>query len=130
MRVAGRWPALVARGDPDAYVRRVVYNQHISWWRRDLPPTARLADQQATMPDPGDAVVAVVAVQQALARLIPRQRAVLILRYFEDLTEARTAEILGVSVGTVKVRPATDWPGCAFWRPSCRPSRRWRNEQR
>jgi RNA polymerase sigma factor (sigma-70 family) len=47
-------------------------------------------------------VVVALAVRQALAQLGPRQRAVLILRYFEDLTEARTAEILGVSVGTVK----------------------------
>jgi RNA polymerase sigma factor (sigma-70 family) len=46
--------------------------------------------------------VAAVAVRQALVRLGPRQRAVLILRYFEDLTETRTAEILGISVGTVK----------------------------
>ena len=102
LRVAGRWSALVARGDPDAYVRRVMYNQHISWWRRREPPTARQEVPQGATPDPGDAVVAAVAVRQALARLGPRQRAVLILRYFEDLTEARTAEILGISVGTVK----------------------------
>lgn len=102
LRVAGRWPALVARGDPDAYVRRVIYNQHISWWRRREPPTARHEVPQEATSDPGDAVVAAVAVRQALARLGPRQRAVLILRYFEDLTEARTAEILGISVGTVK----------------------------
>jgi RNA polymerase sigma-70 factor (sigma-E family) len=102
LRVAGRWPALVARGDPDAYVRRVMYNQHISWWRRREAPTARQEVPKGSTPDPGDAVVAAVAVRQALARLGPRQRAVLVLRYFEDLTEARTAEILGISVGTVK----------------------------
>ncbi len=102
LRVAGRWPALVARGDPYAYVRRVMYNQHVSWWRRREPTAARQAAPQPAAPDPGDAVVAAVAVRQALARLGPRQRAVLILRYFEDLTEARTAEILGISVGTVK----------------------------
>lgn len=103
LRVAGRWPALAARGDPDAYVRRVMYHQHISWWRRREPPTARHeATREQATPDPGDAVVAAVAVRHALARLAPRQRAVLILRYFEDLTETRTAEILGISVGTVK----------------------------
>ncbi len=102
LRVAGRWPALVARGDPDAYVRRVMYNQRISWWRRGEPPTTRHEVPQEVTPDPGDGIVAAVAVRQALARLGPRQRAVLILRYFEDLTEARTAEILGISVGTVK----------------------------
>lgn len=102
LQVAGRWPALVARGDPDAYVRRVMYHQHISWWRRREPPTARRAAPPEAAPDPGDSVVAAVAVRRALARLGPRQRAVLILRYFEDLSETRTAEILGISVGTVK----------------------------
>lgn len=53
-------------------------------------------------PDPGDAVAVATAVRRALARLAPRQRAVLVLRYFEDLSEAQTAEVLGVSVGTVK----------------------------
>ena len=102
LRVAGRWPALVARGDPDAYVRRVMYHQHVSWWRRREPLTSRHEVPHRATPDPGDAVVAAVAVRQALVRLGPRQRAVLILRYFEDLSEARTAEILGISVGTVK----------------------------
>ena len=102
LRVAGRWPALVARGDPDAYVRRGMYNQHVSWWRRREPTAARHEVPHDAAPDPGDSVVAAVAVRQALARLGARQRAVLILRYFEDLTEARTAEILGISVGTVK----------------------------
>lgn len=102
LRVAGRWPALVARGDPDAYVRRVMYHQHVSWWRRREPPASRHEVPHQATPDPGDAVVAAVAVRQALVRLGPRQRAVLILRYFEDLTETRTAEILGISVGTVK----------------------------
>jgi RNA polymerase sigma-70 factor (sigma-E family) len=103
LRVAGRWPALVARGDPDAYVRRVMYNQHVSWWRRREPPTARYdVPREGAAPDHGDSVAAAVAVRRALARLAPRQRAVLILRYFEDLSEARTAEILGISVGTVK----------------------------
>src|SRR6185369_16068447 len=102
LRVADRWPALAARGDPDAYVRRVMYHQHISWWRRREPPTVRHEVPPGATPDPGDGVVAAAVVRQALARLGPRQRAVLILRYFEDLTETSTAEILGISVGTVK----------------------------
>jgi RNA polymerase sigma factor (sigma-70 family) len=47
-------------------------------------------------------VVTAVALQRALAQLAPRQRAVVVLRYFEDLTEAQTAQLLGISVGTVK----------------------------
>ena len=103
LRVAGRWGRIVAGGDPDAYVRRVMYHQHISWWRRNRHAQS-IADDPArrTAPDPSDAVVATIAVRRALARLAPRQRAVLILRYFEDLTEAQTAQVLGISVGTVK----------------------------
>ena len=115
LRVAGRWPALVTRGDPDDYVRRVMYNQHVSWWRRRESPVVRGGEQPAagTVPDPGDAVVAALAVRQALARLGSRQRAVLVLRYFEDLSESRTAEITGdlgrhrEESGPRRARPAT-----------------------
>jgi RNA polymerase sigma-70 factor (sigma-E family) len=103
LRVVGRWSRLVAAGDPDPYLRRVLYHLHISWWRRREPPVAhRDAAEEATTPDPGDAIAVSVPVRRALALLAPRQRAVLVLRYFEDLTEAQTAEILGISVGTVK----------------------------
>jgi RNA polymerase sigma factor (sigma-70 family) len=52
--------------------------------------------------DPTDASSTRIVFDAALARLTPRQRAVLVLRFFEDHSEVRTAEILGVSVGTVK----------------------------
>ena len=103
LRVVGRWRQVVAAGDPDAYVRRVLYHQHISWWRRGRAGKEVSGEPTApAVPDHGDAVVATVAVRGALARLGPRQRAVLVLRYFEDRTESQTAEILGISVGTVK----------------------------
>jgi RNA polymerase sigma-70 factor (sigma-E family) len=106
LRVADRWPKLAVRGDPDAYVRRVLYHQHISWWRRRRAAPARGEDAAArddrAAPDPGDAVVVGIAVRRALAQLAPGQRAVLVLRYFEDLSEAQTAQVLGISVGTVK----------------------------
>ena len=103
LRVVGHWRRVAKAGDPDAYVRRVLYHQHISWWRRrrhheEYPGHV----PHRPTPDPSDEVVATVAVRKALARLAPRQRAVLVLRYFEDLSESQTAEILGVSVGTVK----------------------------
>jgi RNA polymerase sigma-70 factor (sigma-E family) len=103
LRVAGQWGRVVAAGDPDAYVRRALYHQHISWWRRhrrtvEAPGPA----PDAPAPDPSDAVVTAVALQRALAQLAPRQRAVIVLRYFEDLSEAQTAQMLGISVGTVK----------------------------
>ncbi|WP_456244828.1 SigE family RNA polymerase sigma factor [Longispora urticae] len=103
VRVARHWERLVARGEPDAYVRRVLYSQHVSLWRRrwrdvDLraePPERPLAD---TAPD----IEAALMVRAALGRLARRQRAVLVLRYFEDLTEVAAAEALGCSVSTVK----------------------------
>ena len=104
IQVASRWEKISAGGDPDPYVRRVLYHQHVSWWRRrrlgdrphaDVPETA-VADRAVSDKDTE------LTVRQALGRLTPRQRAVLVLRYFEDLTEAQTAEVMGCSVGTVK----------------------------
>jgi RNA polymerase sigma-70 factor (sigma-E family) len=104
LRVAGRWSTVVAAGDPDRYVRRVLYHEHISWWRRGMRAVTEVTAEAppAAAADPSDRVVTALAVHRALARLAPRQRAVLVLRYFEDLSEAQTAEVLGVRVGTVK----------------------------
>jgi RNA polymerase sigma factor (sigma-70 family) len=94
---------VASASDPDAYVRRVLYHQHVSWWRRHRHRAEILGDPpHRPTADPSDAVVAAIAVRHALTRLAPRQRAVLVLRYFEDLSESQTAEILGISIGTVK----------------------------
>nr|WP_117212725.1 SigE family RNA polymerase sigma factor [Allorhizocola rhizosphaerae] len=101
IRVAQRWEAI--RDDPDPYVRRVIYTQHVSWWRRhraDAVPSDRLPERSTS--DPAHQISLRLSMREALARLAPRQRAVLILRYYEDLTEAQTAEVLGIAVGTVK----------------------------
>ena len=102
-RVARHWERVVAGGDPDPYVRRVMVSQHVSLWRRrrrQVHVSEQLPDR--AVPDRSDAVTTALAVQAALAKLAPRQRAVLVLRYFEDLTEAATAEVLHCSVSTVK----------------------------
>lgn len=102
LRVAGKWRRVVAEGDPDPYVRKVLYHQHISWWRqarRIRHVTLVGADR---VEDYSEQVTVTVAVQRALAKLGPKQRAALVLRYFEDRTEAETAEVLGCRVGTVK----------------------------
>jgi RNA polymerase sigma factor (sigma-70 family) len=78
----------------------------VSWWRRresrHIPHEPSRIEGADPLADRADDVALTLAVREALARLAPRQRAVLVLRYFEDLSEARTAEILGISVGTVK----------------------------
>lgn len=104
LRVAGRWKRVVADGDPDPYVRRVLYHQHVSWWRwrarrvREAPLDA----VDRPVPDEADAVAVTLAVRAALARLAPRQRAAIVLRYFGDLSDAQIADTLGCRVGTVK----------------------------
>jgi RNA polymerase sigma-70 factor (sigma-E family) len=103
LRVAERWRRVSGADDPDAYVRRMLYNQHVSWWRRAGPRAVlRSEPPERAGPDSSANVVATVMIHRALARLAPRQRAVLVLRYFEDLTEAQTADALGCAVGTVK----------------------------
>jgi RNA polymerase sigma-70 factor (sigma-E family) len=103
IRVASRWERVIAAGDPEPYVRKVLYHQHVSWWRRHRRaelPTEELPD--VAVADHTASVAISLAVWQALAALAPRQRAVLILRFYEDLSEARAAEVLGCSVSTVK----------------------------
>ncbi|WP_144126198.1 SigE family RNA polymerase sigma factor [Catellatospora sichuanensis] len=103
LRLASRWEQVSAAREPDAYVRRILYTQHVSWWRRvrrEALPVAVLPERAAA--DFTGETVTALAVREALARLAPRQRAVLVLRYFEDLSEAETAAVLGIAVGTVK----------------------------
>lgn len=98
------WDRIREREALDGYVRRVMVNTQTSWWRR------RKVDEYATdvLPergsarDAGDDVVLHDALWTALGSLPKRQRAMVVLRYYEDLSEAETARTLGVSVGTVK----------------------------
>jgi RNA polymerase sigma-70 factor (sigma-E family) len=90
-------------GDPESYVRRTLYNLAVDGWRRQ-----RLWQRKAvlTEPDPPADLAAAVDLRDAVIRMLvqlpPRQRAVVVLRYFEQLSEAETAQALGCSVGTVK----------------------------
>jgi RNA polymerase sigma-70 factor (sigma-E family) len=90
-------------GDPENYVRRTLYNLATDGWRRERL-WQRKAPLIAPAPpnDPSAAVDLRDTVVRVLTRLPPRQRAVLVLRYFEQLSEAETANLLGCSVGTVK----------------------------
>ena len=97
------WPHLDA--DPEAYVRRIIVTTHVSWWRlrwrRGEVATGQPPERPGVASDI-DAVDDRDAVWRALGRLPAGQSAVVVLRFFEDLTEAQVAGILGCSVGTVK----------------------------
>lgn len=89
---------------PDAYVRRVMVNTHTDWWRRQPwreRSTAHIADYPVVA-DEVDAVDSRDALLRALQSLTARQRAVVVLRHYHQLTEEQTAQELGCSVGTVK----------------------------
>lgn len=107
-RVWPRWQRVTRDGDPDPYVRRVMINTYSSWWQRKWrgeQPTSDLPEAAS-----GDDGFAQADLADALRRIMPtltvRQRAVLVLRYYDDLTEAATAQALGCSVGTVKSQTA------------------------
>lgn len=101
-KTAVHWPS-VRDGDPVAYVRRVLYHEHISSWRRRRLREVLFPRPLEVSPvDPTDNTEVRLVVRDALARLSRRQRAVLVLRFFEDMTEAQTADLLGIAVGTVK----------------------------
>jgi RNA polymerase sigma-70 factor (sigma-E family) len=97
-RTLVHWTRLEQRDSPEAYVRRVMVNRNISVWRKLR--RERLTDE---MPDPGtsdrhhDGEL-----WAALQELPARQRTVVTLRYYEDLTEVQVAELMGCTVGTVK----------------------------
>jgi RNA polymerase sigma-70 factor (sigma-E family) len=94
-------------GDPEPYVRKVLVNTYASWWRRKWngeQPTGEMPDRGA--PDHAGGAAATHDLWQAMGRLPRRQRAVVVLRYFDDLTEAETARVLECSVGTVKSQTA------------------------
>lgn len=99
-----RWSSI--DGSPEAYVRRTLFTTYVSAWRRrwrgEYPVAAppELADR-------GDVAAETVTrdvVRRALARLSRQQRAVVVLRYVEDLSVEHTAELLGCSAATVKVQ--------------------------
>lgn len=98
-KVALRWPD--AGTHPLAYARRIIYNDHVSWWRRRrvVEHPSESAPETSTVDAP---VEARLVVARALRTLSLRQRQVVVLRYFEDLSEAECADVLGISVGTVK----------------------------
>jgi RNA polymerase sigma-70 factor (sigma-E family) len=97
------WNRIEDRKALDGYVRRAIVNTHISWWRRrrvDEYPTDDIPDQPVA--DTSGNSELHDTLQRAIDRLPQRMRAAVVLRYFEDMSEAEVADVLGVSQGTVK----------------------------
>lgn len=92
----------IRHDDPEGYVRKVLANTHASWWRRKWRGEAATEVLPESAYDAHAGVDDRLALAAALRGLPPRQRAVIVLRFHEDLTEAAVAEALGCSVGTVK----------------------------
>ncbi len=97
------WDRIEDRAALDGYVRRAMVNTHISWWRRrrvEEYPTDEVPDQAVA--DHAVSSDIQEALRRAVDRLPQRMRAAVTLRFYEDMTEAEIAEVLGVSLGTVK----------------------------
>ncbi len=108
VKVMGRWDQLVAGGDPHAYIRKVLLHTALGWRRRKWQgerPSERLPDH-ADGPDDVAAVDSRERLRRALLELPPRQRAAVVLRHYEDLSEQEVARELGCSIGTVKSQTA------------------------
>ena len=133
-RAYRHWARVCHSGDPERYVQRILANASNDRWRQAARRPERLLRPGEAGPlaqDQSDAVAERDFLMRALATLPPRQRTVLVLRYFNDLSEAETADALGCSVGTVKsqasrglarlrdiAEPGTEPPAGRIWRRS------------
>jgi RNA polymerase sigma-70 factor (sigma-E family) len=105
--VLPKWDGLRHPGAADAYIRRAMVNRHHSWYRQ---PSRRRERPVAELPEPiveegSDPVLAAdlhARLWDLVTQLPPRQRAAVVLRHYEGLSEAEVARALGCSVGTVK----------------------------
>lgn len=133
-RAYRHWARVCRTGDPERYVQRILANASNDRWRQAARRRERLllpGDPDPLAQDQSDAVAERDFLLRALAVLPPRQRTVLVLRYFNDLSEAEIADALGCSVGTVKsqvsrgltrlrdlAEPGTEPPAGHMWRRS------------
>ncbi len=103
-RACERWARVRRTTDPDAYVRRMVVNAHVSGWRRAGRRELSVAEVRpvATGTDPADTLASADAVWRVCAALPRQQRAAVVLRFYEDLEYAEIAGLLGCSQVTVR----------------------------
>ncbi|MGK5680529.1 SigE family RNA polymerase sigma factor [Actinoplanes sp. URMC 104] len=104
------WQRLEKPENAEAYARKVMYHAQVSLWRRpkvaEVLPADYQPDHRRGADDHADAAVERLLLRRALLTLSAKQRAVIVLRFFEDRTEAEAAQLLGVSVSTVKTQTA------------------------
>lgn len=107
VRVQHRWARIGPMQARDQYVRRMIINEYLSWRRRKAART--VAATHSTLDaigtptaDPASSYAERDAMRTQIARLPRKQRAALMLRYYEDRTDAEIAELLGCSAGTVR----------------------------
>ncbi|MER7282506.1 SigE family RNA polymerase sigma factor [Dactylosporangium sp. NPDC000244] len=101
----GRWSRIDGMARPELYVKKIVTSQYLSWRRRVVRRAElwqRRGPDVLTVPDHAEHAATRAAVLARLAALPHRQRAVLVLRYYEGLGETETAEVLGCAPGTVR----------------------------
>ncbi len=102
-----RWSLISATDNPVGCVRQILVTTYLSWWRRRWRheiPSSEVPERAAGGSDHAARLAQRDAIRRALARLSRQQRAVVVLRYAEDLSVAQTAEVLGCSPNTVKVQ--------------------------
>lgn len=100
LKAARAWHRI--EGDPGPYVRRILHHEHVSTWRRHRHVHEVALTESDDRAAPANDPDARLALRTALATLTPKQRAVVVLRFYEDLTEVQAAAVLGVAPGTVK----------------------------
>ena len=97
-------------GATEGYLRRTLVNAYIDGgkrrWRKEIPHAHHAMPDGSTAPDSNEVSDTRLMLQAALAAVPPRQRAVLVLRFFEDLSIEETADVLGCAIGTVKSNTA------------------------
>jgi RNA polymerase sigma-70 factor (sigma-E family) len=104
-RLYPRWNRISAMHRPEAYLKAVLVHEHLRWWRHRAStevPVAEPPERTSSAPDDTVGYASREAAWQLLARLPRRQRAVLVLRYYEDLPDMEIAAILGCTTATVR----------------------------
>jgi RNA polymerase sigma-70 factor (sigma-E family) len=105
IRVSARWREIGRLDRPEAYVRKMVVNEYLSWRRRSwrLIPSGMSSHLTGRpLPDPADEYIARRALLAELAKLSRRQRTALVLRYYEGFSDAEIADVMGCTQSTVR----------------------------